>query len=167
MLICFSFCVRTIAGQTGEIKLRPGISSIVHRLEKEEQVHFGYAVGFSGIPETNNKYYKLYLKLKRKATNGELVLLTKDKFTPVVIYSFAILHARKFENLKSIFLEHLNDTTFYWTASGCTGFIERVNAFMLRRMKPGINGNDNYLSREEYDAYCALLKEQDNLFSCN
>ena len=160
MLLSFSFSFETVKAQTSPTKIRPKINRLIDKLQKEDEVHFGYPIGFAGKPETKNKYYKVYLKLNAKATNEELVLLTKDTFKPIVIYSFSILHSRGYKNLKDIFVEHLNDTTFCWTASGCTGFIERVNWFMLRRLNPtSQNDNNNYLKKEEYDKYCASFKK--------
>lgn len=150
-----------------EKELRPSIERIVEKLKKENRVHFGYSVGFAGEPETNNKYYKLYQKLKSKATNDELILLTKDQFKPVVIYAFEILHSRSYENLKEIFIDHIKDTTFYWTAGGCTGFVDRINWFMLKRLNPGNTMNKNlYLTKNEYEKYCQEFSATDTLFRC-
>lgn len=167
-LLAFSFGILTTNAQSGKITIRPKINRLVEKLRKGSEVHFGYPVGFAGRPETKNKYYKLYLRLQSKATNEELVLLTSNDSKPVVIYSFSILYSRGYKNLKEIFIEHLNDTTFYWTAGGCTGIIGRVNWFMLRRLNP-INGDDSkaYLTKEEYNMYCGKLKRQDESFSCN
>ncbi len=167
-IFIFSFFNTTLNAQTSQTDIRPNINRLVAKLKKEDEVHFGYPVGYGGKPETKNKYYKLYLKLKSKATNEELTLLTRDTFKPIVIYSFSILHSRKYEDIKDVFIEHLNDTTFYWTASGCTGFVERVNWFMLRRLNPTIQDDSKaYLTKEEYAAYCAMFGKQDKLFACN
>ncbi len=162
-LLLFSL---TINAKPNQHDIRPKISRIVDKLKKDNYVHFGYAVGYGAVRETKNKYYKLYLKLKAKATNDELVSLTKDSSKNIVVYSFAILHSRDYENLKSIFINHISDTTFYWTAGGCTGFIERVNWYMLRQLKPtDKDDNKNYLTTKEYDEYCSKFKKQDPLFS--
>lgn len=163
LLVCFAV---TLSAQT--IELRPSISNIANKLRKENEVHFGYPVGFAGRPETNNKYYKLYLKLKDKATDNELIQLTKDTSECIVVYSFDILWQRQNPSLKNIFLQHQNDTTFFWTAGGCTGVLDRINWFMLRRLKPNQNdGNKNSLTKEEYDLYCDKFSKADNLFTCN
>src|SRR6266542_934828 len=57
----FSFLITTVNAQTRQTP-RPEINRLVDKLKKEDEVHFGYPVGYAGIPETNNKYYKLYLK---------------------------------------------------------------------------------------------------------
>ncbi len=163
LLVCFA---ATLSAQT--IELRPGISNIVNKLRKEKEVHFGYPVGVAGRPETNNKYYKLYLKLKYKATDNELIELTKDTSECIIVYSFDILWQRQNSGLKNIFLYHQNDTTFFWTAGGCTGLLDRINWFMLRRLKPNQNErNKNSLTKEEYDLYCEKFRKADNLFNCN
>lgn len=98
--------------------IRATILSITNKLQKDNQIHFGYPVGFAGEPETGNKYYKLYKRLKAKATEPELVELTKAESALVVVYAFDILQERNYEGLKNIFLDHVNDTTWFWTAGG-------------------------------------------------
>jgi hypothetical protein len=153
-----------VFSQSDQIVVRNSILKIAEKLRKEDVVHFGYAVGEAGILETNNKYYKLYLKLKTKATNDELVFLTNDTSKCIIIYSFSILRSRNYDKIKDIFISHLNDTTYYWTAGGCTGFIERVNWFMLRQLKP--SNQSSYLTKNEYDMYCNDFKKEDNEFTC-
>jgi hypothetical protein len=142
------------------------ILNITERLQKDNQIHFGYPVGFAGRPETDNKYYKLYKRLKAKATDQELVELTKTKSALIVVYAFDILQERNYEGLKDIFHKHVNDTTWFWTASGCTGFVDRVNWFMLKRLKP-TDSNTISLTKAEYDLYCSQFKNEDELFACN
>jgi hypothetical protein len=165
-LLSFIFVV-TVSAQTIQNVLRPKIERLTNKLRKEDEVHFGYPVGFAGEPETKNKYYKLYSKLKDKATDEELVLLTKDTSECIVAYSFDILWQRKYSNLKDIFLQHQNDTTFFWTAAGCTGMIDRINWFMLARLKPfQKEGIVNFITKEEYDSYCDKFKKEDKDFVC-
>ena len=166
LLLIFTFVV-TVSAQTKQTVLRPKIERLTDKLRKEDEVHFGYAVGFSGRPEKSNKYFKLYLKLKDKATDDELVLLTKDASECIVAYSFDILWRRQYSNLKEIFIQHQNDTTFFWTAGGCTGFIDRVNWFMLARLKPiQKEGSINFMTKDEYDLFCDKFKKQDKDFRC-
>jgi hypothetical protein len=150
-----------------QVTIRTNILNIATKLQKDDYVHFGYPVGFAGIPETNNKYYKLYKKLEAKATTQELVELTKNKSALIVVYAFDILQQRNYDGLKNIFLQHVNDTAWFWTASGCTGALDRVNWFMLGRLKPidGIAGNS--LTKLEYDLYCNRFTKEDKSFSCN
>jgi hypothetical protein len=146
--------------------IRSNISNIATKLQKDNQVHFGYPVGFGGKAETANKYYKLYNRLKAKATDQELVELTKGKSVLIVVYAFDILQGRNYKGLKNIFLDHVNDTSWFWTAGGCTGFLDRVNWFMLNRLKPLDEVDTNYLTKSEYDLYCNRFKNKDELFSC-
>ena len=154
----------TVFAQTD---IRPKILNIVQKLQKDNQVHFGYPVGYAGKPETNNKYYKLYKRLKSKATTKELVELTQSKSALTKVYAFDILQSRNYSNLKSIFIDNLSDTTWYWTASGCTGFVDRVNWFMLRRLKPIDSLPVNSLTKDEFDLYCNRFKKVDTLFTCD
>jgi hypothetical protein len=105
-LLVFSFHF-TIYAQSIEDKVRQKIINIVTSLREENTLHLGYAVGFSGIPETNNKYFKLYQRLKLEATDLELNLLANDKSTMILLYSFLILQSRNYGGVKSIFLNHL------------------------------------------------------------
>ena len=163
LLACFGV---TISAQTTE--LRPSINNIANKLRKENQVHFGYPVGIAGRPETDNKYYKLYLKLKDKATDDELIQLTNDTVECIVVYSFEILWQRQNSRLKNIFLKHQNDTTFFWTAAGCTGMLDRINWFMLRRLNPNHEDDSKkHLTKEEFELYCDKFKKADKDFSCN
>ena len=153
----------TVSAQSN---IRTNIRNITNKLQKDNRVHFGYPVGFAGKPETGNKYYRLYKKLNAKAKTQELLELTKSNSTLIVIYAFDILQDRNYDGLKNIFLDHVNDTTWFWTAGGCTGFIDRVNWFMLRRLKP-INDGTQWLTKAEYELYCIRFKSQDELFACN
>lgn len=150
-----------------QVDIRPKIINIVSKLQKGNQVHFGYPVGYAGRPETNNKYYKLYKRLKSKATTEELVELTKSKSALTKVYVFDILESRNYANLKNVFINNLSDTTWYWTAGGCTGFVDRVNWFMLRRLKPIDSLRVNSLTKEEFDLYCNRFKKVDTLFTCD
>lgn len=151
----------------GQVDIRPNILNIVDKLQKDNQVHFGYAVGFAGKPETNNKYYKLYKRLKSTATTEELVELTRNESALIKVYAFDILQSRNYNNLKSVFINNLSDTTWYWTAGGCTGLVDRVNWFMLRRLKPMDSLPGNGLTKEEFDSYCNRFKKADALFTCD
>src|SRR5688572_18978606 len=89
----------TVDAQTA---ISTNILNITNKLQKDNQVHFGYAVGFAGKPETGNKHYKLYKRLKAKATTQELVELTKKTSALVVVYAFDILQERNYNGLKNI-----------------------------------------------------------------
>src|SRR5260370_1027980 len=81
-----TFC-STIIAQTKQYDVRPDVQNIVSALKKESTLHLGAPVGFAGIPETKNKYYKLYQKLSTEATDEELVSLTSDNSKTIVLYS--------------------------------------------------------------------------------
>ena len=166
LLLSFTL-ISTISAQKYNNVVRPKIDRIVNKLQKDKCIHFGYAVGYSGKPEINNKYYKLYKKLKNKATNDELLALTKNKSATIVVYAFNILHSRNYDGLKSVFLDHINDTLWFWTAGGCTGFVDRINWFMLRRLRPVTDNSIKIcLTKNEYDFYCSKFKNEDKKFDC-
>ncbi|MCF1716843.1 hypothetical protein L0U88_19530 [Flavihumibacter sp. RY-1] len=163
----FTLISLTVNADDSLNNIRPKIQAIADKLQKDNMVHFGYAVGYAAKPETNNKYFKLYKRLKSKATNQELVRLTNSKSEVLVVYSFNILHSRNYEGLKQIFLNHISDTSWFWTAGGCTGFVDRINWFMLRRLKPTDDTEINLLTKNEYDLYCDRFKQEDKVFTCD
>lgn len=103
----------------------------------------------------------MFRKLKKRAGNAELDSLANGAKACIIVYAFTILRERNYPQLKDFFLKHVNDSTEYWTASGCTGVLNHVNLFMLSRMKPGPGGErTNYLTVEEYSEYLARFKSQ-------
>lgn len=162
------FVSATVTAKDSQSNIRRKIQRIADRLQKDNMAHFGYAVGYAAKPETNNKYFKLYKRLKSKATNQELIALTNSKSEIIVVYAFNILHSRNYEGLKDIFLNHVSDTTWFWTAGGCTGFVDRINWFMLRRLKPTGDKTAKILfTKNEYDLYCSRFKKEDKTFTCD
>ncbi len=146
-------------GQSTGVDIRPSIKKIVTELSGEKTLHLGAPVGFAGTPETHNKYFKLYQKLGRKATDKELVSLTEDDSKVLVLYSFLILHSRNYSNLKEVFLKNIKDNSDVRMASDCTGIILRVNMFMLQQLNPAFNNSrQQYLTKEEYDKYLKDLE---------
>lgn len=157
-----------LRAQTKSISIRPEIESIVASLQKEKLIHLGYPVGHAGIPETKNKYHKLYLQLKRKASIEELVQLTANSSPSITIYAFDILASKNYIHLKDIFLGHASDTTHIYIAGGCTGIIDHVNWFMFSQVKPDPKSNStNRLSLNEYHFYCTRFNKEDSTFVCN
>jgi hypothetical protein len=151
LLLMFCF---TVSAQPTLTKIRPRIQNIVSELEKEKTLHLGAPVGLGGIPETNNKYYKLYKKLKAKATDEELLSLTSDNSKTIVLYSFLVLYSRNHNGLKEVFLKNSKDTSDIWIAAGCTGVVDKVNTFMLRQLNPAnMDSRQPYLTQEEYNNY--------------
>lgn len=164
LLLCSLLATVIVYAQEKQVTLSPKIEKITNKLRKGNEIHFGNPIGYSGKKERRNKYYKLYLKLKKKATIEELELLTKDTSKFILVYAFDILWHKKYQNLKEIFLEHQNDTTYFWTASGCTGIINLVNRFILERLKL-INkeGVNSFITQKEYDLYNDKLNKKDKI----
>jgi hypothetical protein len=148
--------------QNTAITTRPKVDRIVTKLRKEKLLHIGAPVGFSGAPETKNKYYRLYNKLSLISTNEELERLTNDSTNTIVAYSFLILASRHYEGLKQVFLHHLADTTEFWIAAGCTGALARVNRFMLSNLYFPSDSVKSYLTKNEYEEYLKLIAGDSN-----
>ena len=167
MLLLLSVCM-SLRAERDKDTLRQRIRTIVEKLRSEKEVHFGNPVGFAGRRETNNKYYRKYLKLQKRASDRELLALTNDNSKEIVIYAVTILHSRQYTDLKAIFFEHQNDTAWYWTASGCTGVLNRVNWYMLRLLRPDQGSNSkNSMTKDEYNLYCDKFHKRDEVFTCN
>ena len=166
-LLLAIFFAATISAQTNKIAVRPKINRIVTGLQKDRMVYFGYPVGYGGSDGTKIKYYKLYKKLMHKATNEELIELTKNKSANIIIYAFKILYIRNYNGLKNIFLDNINDSTQFWTSGGCTGVVNQVNWFMLWLLKPMDKDNSKvHLTKEEYDFYCNKFSKENKYYTC-
>lgn len=137
--------------------VRTSVKKTVDALRVENQLHIGSPVGVAGIPETKNTYYKLFLKLKRNATNAELLQLIQDSSSVIKLYSYMALVERGDINVKNIFLSHIYNTTEVWAAGGCTGVVWKLNQFMLFYIRPDVPGSVSYLSKTEFDTYCKSI----------
>src|SRR3954465_6637729 len=86
LLVMLIICLESTA-QQAEVAIRPTVLNIVSKLANERTVHLGDPPGLSSIPDTTNKYYKLYKKLGKIATDNELLALTNDTLNVIVVYS--------------------------------------------------------------------------------
>ncbi len=153
---------KSLTAQSTQSEIRPSIQRIVFKLKKEQTLHLGFAIDLAGIPEKRNKYYKLYQKLSAKASDEELVMLTKENSRTIFLYSFLALYSRNYNDLKRIFLENCSDTSRIWIAGGCTGVASKLNSFMLRQLNPAyVDSRLPYFTQEEYDSYVKLIDKTD------
>ena len=153
-LFAFIFFILTTTLFSQQLNVRTSIKNIVDKLGKDKTLHLGAPVGFAGIPETGNKYYKLYKQLENKATDTELLILTNDTSKTILLYSFTILFHRNFVRLKDIFIKYQNDKSEVWESSGCTGVLWKTNSYMLQLLNPKSKKSLNkYLTEQEYDDY--------------
>jgi hypothetical protein len=123
----------TSYAQTNQI--RTEVSRIAEKLGKEEILHLGAAVGEAGVPETSNKYYRLYVRLKNRATNDELYFLTHRSSKIIVLYAFTLLKSRNDGRVKDVYQRYAMDTSDVWQAGGCTGVLWKVNQYMSYTLK--------------------------------
>ena len=155
LMICFE-----ATAQEAKFTIRPRVLKIVSKLKNEKTIHLGEPVGLALIPETDNKYYKLYKRLDHLATDDELLALTKDSSNTILIYSFSILHSRNHSALKEIFVKHLSDTSTFHIASGCTGDTRQVNSFMFWKLSPPYYETSKiYFTKEELEKYDQLIQK--------
>ena len=125
--------------QDGVTKSRGSIGRLAHRLDKGTTLHLGEPVGIAGEPE-NNKYVRRYHKLSRKATNEELLMLTRHRSGLIKIYAFSILANRGHRDLRNIYLRNQKDDRSFYLLSGCLGTFIQVNEYMKSRLSSTLGG---------------------------
>ena len=105
------------------------ISSAVTVLS--EQIADSGSLGFD-----HDAQYNRFVKLTTSATDEELVLLTDHTSPAVRGYAFWALAKRKYADLKSIFVAHLDDKSPVLQKNGCMVGNESVISFMRQVVTP-------------------------------
>lgn len=154
LLACLHFRAETFCQ---EAEVRSSILRVIDKLRSEDRMHIGNPVGYAGIPETGNQYYKLYLRLKSNASNSELLQLVKDSSDIIKLYSFMILADRGDSSVRGIFLENIENASCVWIASGCTGVVNQVNHFMLSCLRPDLPASPKVFTMQEFRAYAKAI----------
>jgi hypothetical protein len=116
------------------------IDELVNEIEIENEL-LSQAVGFAG---ESTEQYARFEELKKKATKEELIKLTKHQNPVVRCYSFWGLTDRKEDNLFSILIEHLQDTSQVQRMFGCIVSNVSVADFYIELL------TKKYLITEDY-----------------
>lgn len=95
----------------------PDLKKIVTVLENRNSVESSN-IGVSGSPSNQ---YASYEQLKMTATVEELTALTDHKNSAVRCYAFQALASKKADNVFTVLLNHLHDTSSVYTQTGCIG----------------------------------------------
>lgn len=132
-------------GQTDNSKISNEISSIVKQISKENTVT-GSAVGYAG---TKPKQWDRFVKLQKKATDKELILLTEHKNEAVRCYAFQALVMRNNEKCFEILKAHLTDKKYVETFLGCIMSEERVGDYFIQCVWPPYDKNSFTLSDQQ------------------
>jgi hypothetical protein len=118
-------------------------------------VLMGDAVGIAG--ERPAQWYR-YEVLCSKATDKELLTLTKDTNAVVRCYAFQALAERSRTRLFPVIVQHLSDTTTIHTLYGCLGGSQRAGDFFLEIIRENKDtGTFNLLSEKERVIIDSLL----------
>jgi hypothetical protein len=155
-LIVFS-CAKPLYSYEEPNRVRTSITALCHKLDREQIVHLGAPVGYGGKIESPNRYFKLYKRLRRKATVDELVSLCQSKSKVILTYAFAALVYKQSPAAKVVLEQNLQDTSLVWHSGGCTGVLRSVNSFMLTSLTPQPGAKSSWMAQEEYDAYLVKL----------
>ncbi len=127
-------------GQIKTTKIRPKIKHIANQIARHN-VLTGSAVGYVG---TRPKQWDRYEKLKKEATNEELILLIEHKNAVVRCYSFDALAYRKGIDIFPILIKHLSDTAEVATFFGCLIFSTIVREYFVGVVTPEEPNNEFY-----------------------
>ena len=150
--LIFLFLALMIKGQAQTLRLE--IKTIVDSMAKDNMLKSS-AVGYSGV---RTKQWDNFEKLKKTATNKELMYLTTHKNEVVRCYSFQALAARKDKDIFPILLEHINDTAQVTTFQGCVISSQTVGDYFLDVVTPQYIDNDLYkLSQKQKTIIDSLL----------
>ncbi len=118
----------------------PDLKKIVDGIEKGNSVESSH-IGEGGSPSDQ---YAKYEQLKKIATVEQLTALTDHKNSAVRCYAFQALAAKKADNVFTVLLKHLHDTSSVETQSGCIVMTEYTGDYFIDVVTP------NYIDLEVY-----------------
>ena len=158
ILFCIGLgCAKPLYPNEEPNRVRSSITRLCYKLDREQIIHLGAPVGYAGKIESSNRYFKVYKRLRRKATVDELVALCRSESKVVLTYAFAALVYKQSPAAKVVFEQNLQDTSLVWHSGGCTGVLRTVNSFMLTSLTPQPGAKTAWMAQEEYDAYLVTL----------
>ena len=115
--------------------IRKNILKIARKIAKYETIDRG-PVGFSA---ELTKQFDRFIYLMNNATEDELVMLTDHKNPKVRAYSFEILVAKGYKNIRQIINNHINDISLIKIREGCMSRTEHINLYFLHFVTPRNN----------------------------
>jgi len=165
IIITVTLFTLTLSGcaQTKE-KENEQLSNKVHQIVKSianEDMYMSSAVGYAG---TRPEQWNSFQKLKKNATESELIILTSHKNAAVRSYAFQALADRNSDKTFDVLLEHLKDTAELETLVGCIGSSEQVGDFFLGVVYSPFNRKGTYeLSERQKQLIDSILIFDDNI----
>lgn len=136
------------------------IAQIVLAIERGNSVESAH-IGFVGTPSSQ---WNLYERLRKVASEEELVKLTDHKNAVVRCYSFQALAYKRSKNVFPILLKHLRDTATIETLSGDVGMTQLTGDYFLDVVTPKYIELDVYkLTQEERSIVDSILANDDSV----
>jgi hypothetical protein len=114
------------------IETLPDLKKIVNSIEKGNGVESSH-LGKGGIP---SKQWAKYEKLKKVATNDQLIALTDHKNPAVRCYAFQALASKRSDKIFPILLKHLNDTSRVSIQRTCVLMTQYVGDYFVDLVTP-------------------------------
>jgi hypothetical protein len=126
--------------QPSTTTIRSEIQKIVKGIAKDNVLK-GEAVGYAG---TRTDQWDRYEKLKKDATNTELLTLTDNHNAVVRCYAFQALATKKEIDVFPVVLKHLSDTSTIETFFGCIVSSQTVGDYFVEVVTPEYIDLDAY-----------------------
>ncbi len=144
LLFITSILFHNAYGQTSmpitKIEMRSSIKKLTDGISKDNILKSS-SVGYEGV---KTDQWKRFAKLKKVATDNELILLTEHSNSVVRCYSFQALATRKNIDVFPILLKHLNDTARVNTFQGCIISMQMTGDYFLDVVTPDYVDLDAY-----------------------
>ena len=155
MLFC-SLSHSTYSQSEAELRFR--IQKIVNKIE-QENIYKSAAVGYGAV---RTAQWNRFEKMKKEASELELVMLTDHQNPVVRSYAFQALAERQSNATFEILLNHLADTAQLQTLQGCFMSSQTVGDFFLEVVTPRHISLEAYkLNREQRKTVDSLLLYDD------
>jgi len=168
-LIIFVILISTIYCSGQSLSDNTTISRPTHQIVKKiEKINIlmGSAVYYEGMRPAQ---YDHFARLRKTATQKELIALTSYPNGVVRCYAFWALSYHSSAKFFPILLAHITDTTSVRTQFGCIGGSEKVGDFFIHLVTPDyIDMDAKKLTQAEYDYLdSVLIYQPNNLYAKN
>jgi hypothetical protein len=132
----------------------PDLKKIVDGIAEGNSVESSH-IGYGGSPSDQ---YAKYEQLKKVATVEQLTALTDHKISTVRCYAFQALASKKTDNVFTVLLKHLHDTSSVYTQSGCIGMTYFSGDYFIDVVTPDYIDLDVYkLNQKERQTLDSFL----------
>lgn len=134
--------------------VRPKIQRIADEISERNTIE-GKAVGFAG---KRSIQWERYEKLRDKATDNELIILTDSKYSAVKCYAIKALVSRGTVDVFPLTLKHIKDTTLIRIYDGCESERMTVGEYFLNTSSPYMyNISSHNFTQEQINVIDSML----------